>query len=85
MGNTVQAATAPSPPPMGFQQPPPPASEPKENALGTPAESPPLEYPGTMEDLHKRCKGMTVGIFFSFRKFSCISDKTRDFINEKSF
>ncbi|XP_058797387.1 mitochondrial import receptor subunit TOM40 homolog 1 [Phymastichus coffea] len=54
MGN-VQAATAPPPPPMGFQ-PPPPASVPKENALATPAESQALENPGTMEDLHKRCK-----------------------------
>lgn len=53
MGN-VHAGAAPSPPPMGFQPPP----EPKDTLLqATPAGPDVLENPGTMEDLHKKCKG----------------------------
>ncbi|OXU29856.1 hypothetical protein TSAR_003026 [Trichomalopsis sarcophagae] len=54
MGN-VHAATAPPPPTMGFQ--PPPAAEPKDNPVqATPAGPEELPNPGTMEDLHKKCK-----------------------------
>ena len=48
MGN-VMAAGAPPPPP-----PPPPAAP---TSVGLLLDSPPLENPGTVEDLHKKTKG----------------------------
>ncbi|KAJ8686155.1 hypothetical protein QAD02_021949 [Eretmocerus hayati] len=57
MGNTVgrvHAATAQPPPSMGFQPPSPSTSSDKENVSAVTEK--PLENPGTMEDLHKKCK-----------------------------
>ena len=51
MGN-VLAASAPPPPPPTFTPPPPTATEQKPES----DESNDLN-PGTMEDLHKKCKG----------------------------
>lgn len=67
MGN-VQAASAPPPPvmpppPPGMPPPPSPGPEKTENASFQPQIPPSSDpsgarNPGTMEDLHKQCKGL---------------------------
>ena len=63
MGN-IHAASAPSSFPSGFGAPPPspPLTAPPPTATGTPEKilpTPAVENPGTFEELHKKCKGMT--------------------------
>lgn len=48
------------PPPAGFAPPPgfqPPSAAPKTDVGSVSVDSGKLENPGTMEDLHKKCKG----------------------------
>lgn len=70
MGN-VQAASAPPPPSMPPPPPPSPTPEKSENTSYQPPTPllPDLatgKNPGTMEDLHKQCKGKNGFVFISF-------------------
>ncbi|KAL7286479.1 hypothetical protein TKK_0019423 [Trichogramma kaykai] len=59
MGNVHAGSAAAPPPPMGFAPAPPSSAESDKDvtSLGPPAEAADsLPYPGTMEELHKKCK-----------------------------